>query len=224
MEERSIESQSAIDRTRSRKEESCCVTESGPDNEHIPALTEVSGSNNGPYILSKPRAAGARQHKIKKTASVAGNPEEHHASNTKQPDEETSQRPGHGRNGAEAFSGAEPNFPASSHPFLTPVIIANAMGAFAQHHGQWGRQAEDTLFLGTGGRIARSMPAKRNLTIQLRCRSIPKMQEDSPSELARASSCASLQDSVHRRLAWRPVWPAAAGARLMEWGPIGTLG
>lgn len=47
-----------------------------------------------------------RPRNTEKTSSVVGNPEEPDADNAKQPDETTSPPPGHGRNGAEAFSGA----------------------------------------------------------------------------------------------------------------------
>lgn len=47
-----------------------------------------------------------RSRNTEKTSSVVGNPEEPDADNAKQSDETTSPPPGHGRNGAEAFSGA----------------------------------------------------------------------------------------------------------------------
>jgi transposase len=47
-----------------------------------------------------------RSRNTEKTSSVVGNSEEPDADNAKQPDETTSSPPGHGRNGAEAFSGA----------------------------------------------------------------------------------------------------------------------
>jgi transposase len=48
-----------------------------------------------------------RSRNTEKTSSVVGKPDEPDADNTRQQDERTSPPPGHGRHGAEAFSGAE---------------------------------------------------------------------------------------------------------------------